>query len=100
LQSLSWYVLYGRWFFNGYAGEGFAFNFGNQLRLVLSSRHGLFFWHPITLVSLSGFFFAICRRGIPKLSRAFQGLCAGTLVGVILLYGAWSTWSMGWSFGA
>jgi hypothetical protein len=100
LQIAVWKQVYGSWLFNGYSGEGFSFNPANIAHLLLSSRHGLFFWHPLTIVCLAGLAFGCGQWRRNRLTASFVAGCTAALVIMILLYGSWSTWSLGWSYGA
>jgi hypothetical protein len=99
LQLALWKHIYGSYVFNGYADESFHLNPTNLARVLISSRHGLFFWHPITLICLIGFAIAI-RRSRDRLNQLFFLAITAALLLTILLYGAWTTWSLGWSYGA
>ena len=102
LQMFVWKSVYGQLLFNGYAvkNEGFAINFRNLAKLLLSSDHGLFFYHPVTLIAFYGLI-RYARRGSPtSFCRAFALACLGSLGATIVLYGFWHYWDLGDSYGA
>jgi hypothetical protein len=99
IQVAVWKTVYGVFYFNGYAanGEGFSPSVYYTLKVLFSSRHGLFFWHPVTLLCVAGLTMAIVHRA------RWRGLAAAILAVLAfqsLLYGSWSSWSLGWSYGA
>ncbi len=99
MQIAVWKLAYGVFYFDGYAlsGEGFSPNAYHTLKVLFSSRHGLFFWHPVTVLSVAGLALAIAARA-PR-----RNVAAGVLAALMLqclLYGSWSFWSLGWSYGA
>lgn len=99
-QLLVWRSAYGVWLFDGYAytGEGFAFAPANVLRVLAGSAHGLLFRHPVTLIALIGLF-ALGRRP-DRPGRAVAGAGLAAIAALVLLYGSWWSWGLGWSHGA
>jgi hypothetical protein len=102
LQMDVWRSLYGHWVFDAYSagGEGFAVSFGNLARFLLSSNHGLFFIHPITLISFFGLVYYWGKSSRWPWSRAFVAACLASLAATIVLYGFWHDWALGDSYGA
>jgi hypothetical protein len=99
LQIAVWKLAYGVFYFDGYAVGGFGFSPSayNTLKVLFSSRHGLFFWHPVTVLSVAGLALTVIA-GKPRRSVAAGVLAA--LVLQVAVYGSWSLWSLGWSHGA
>jgi len=100
LQMAVWKTVYGLWLYRSYEGEGFVINVGNQIRLLFSSRHGLFFFHPILLFAVGGLILGMVRAGRHRATATFLAMVAGSLLAIALLYGAWHWWSLGWTAGA
>jgi len=55
-QMLYWKVVYGSYFTNPNAGKGWSFDFlkPELAKTLFSAEHGLFIWHPVTLLSCIG----------------------------------------------
>jgi len=96
-QILTWKILYGSYLsgpapYLGYK-EFKIYLPQHFLSVLFSSRHGLFFWHPILLFGLMGLIFRNSEHKIIK---------RGLLTGLILewyLISCWSEWHAGASFG-
>jgi hypothetical protein len=101
LQMNVWKSVSGEWISNGYVakGEGFTIHFKNIAKLLLSSDHGLFFYHAVTLVSFWGLIH-YARQSRTFLSRMFAVACLLSLTGTIILFGLWHDWDLGDSYGA
>ncbi len=56
LQALAWHAVYGRWLVFSYGVENEAFHWGKPAFVgsLLSSFHGLFYWHPLLLIAFAG----------------------------------------------
>lgn len=91
-QLLAWKILYGSWFAYSYGGERFDFAALHLREILFSARHGWFYWHPLLLVGLAGFFPWAWRR--PE-GRAW----IVSLLLIVALSAAWPTWWLGSSFG-
>jgi hypothetical protein len=66
------------------------------LRVLFSTRHGLFYWSPILLLGLAGLlWFAVRER-----RAAIVRLALIQLAALWYLYACWKIWWMGYSFGA
>jgi len=75
--------------------EGFHWLHPQWWRILISSRHGLFFWSPLLLFSFWGLIIGLRRRR--------DGLVTAWVISALLLYylnAAWVYWSFGNSFGA
>ncbi len=92
-------TLYGSWwrppqFFVGWTGlEVFAWSSPRFWSVLLSSKSGLFVWHPI---------FAAAVAGAVPLWRRDRSLAAALVVGVAAqtyVLGSWYDWAQGRSFG-
>ena len=95
-QLLVWRYGAGRWLLNGYASLGGHFDFSSPaiLSVLFSLKKGLFFWSPILLLCLPGFW---------KLARSpardlFAGGTAYLLLNVYVV-SCWWCWWYGMSFG-
>lgn len=53
-QLLTWRLLSGRWLHYSYGDEGFHWTSPALLQTLLSTRHGLFTWCPMLILSLIG----------------------------------------------
>ncbi|MES1167023.1 MAG: hypothetical protein ABUL68_03385, partial [Pseudomonadota bacterium] len=65
LQSAAWHQVYGSWFPDTYAGETFRFASPQLASVLFSPQHGLFYWHPLLLVSGAAFLYATGRGLFP-----------------------------------
>ena len=98
VQLAAWRVMWGAWFrasMNN-PGEGFDWASPVLLKVLFSTRHGLFYWSPVLLVGAAGLVWLIARR------RAGTALLCALPVLVVLyyVYASWRIWWMGYSFGA
>jgi hypothetical protein len=95
--------------------EGFAFATNPQLfKILFSSRHGLFFWAPVLLLSVVGVALYLVRRPIRRDEATLRQATAGLPVrwdpillcfiasAAVLWYinSAWYAWWFGSAFGA
>ena len=95
LQLMAWKTIYGSYllFTYGEEGEGFIWNDPAWMKVLFSSNHGLFYWHPILFLGLL-FFTAWVIRKSPV------GLI--WMVSILLTYvvnAAWWCWWLASSFG-
>jgi hypothetical protein len=91
-------VITGQWFWYGYEGETFDWTHPFLIQTLFSSRHGLFFWSPLLLLSVLGFLWYALRRG----GRRDPLLICYALSGLCLWYAnsSWHCWWFGDAFGA
>ena len=90
-QMSTWYALNGRWIHYSYEGEGFAWGQPALWQTLLSSRHGLFFWSPLLVLSVAGLgWYAVVKRG------ARMPLLVCYLLGGLALWYANSSWHVWW----
>lgn len=95
-QMAVWYVLNGSPFLSGYllkGDQGFRWLSPRLLEVLLSTRHGLFLWHPIWLFAVAGL--AELTRQNPRMGGL---LLAGFAVQAYVI-ASWSAWWQGDSFG-
>ena len=95
LQLMAWKTIYGSFllFTYGEEGEGFIWNDPAWMKVLFSSNHGLFYWHPILFLGL--LFFAIW-----VIRKSPIGLV--WIVSILLTYivnAAWWCWWLASSFG-
>jgi len=96
LQMVVWNTLYGNPIFYTYGGEGFHLQSPALLETLISSKHGLFFWSPLTALAMAGILLGLrnqLRMGmVVKLIASFS----------LLWYfnSSWGTWWFGDAFGA
>ena len=92
-QVLYWKYATGEWIVFSYQGEGFNFLNPQLFNVLLSTQKGLFFWSPILLFSLVGFF--LLKGGARKY------LIPSVLVLTLQVYivSSWWNWRYGWSYG-
>ena len=85
---------------NGYAPhEGFNWLHPALWQTLLSTRHGLFTWSPMLILSAVGVGIALWRK--PNSAPGGELLVALLFSAVLLWYvnSAWRDWWFGWSFG-
>lgn len=90
---LYWRITAGSFLINSYDQEGFDFLRPEFSSVMFSVYNGLFFWHPLLLLSIPGFFIAFRKRD--------SLTCLGALVLLATLYiiSSWWAWWFGFSFG-
>jgi len=93
--AASW-VTYGRPFASGYIVKGETFNWTapHILPVLVSRWHGLFTWHPLTLLAVAGLVFLWRKRPV----YAIQ-LTAALAIQVYVV-ASWHEWWQGDAFGA
>ncbi len=84
--------LFGTWLPQRPAGQNLTLTAGHQLQVLFASGHGLFVWHPATLLAVGGFAFVRDRR--------LQLACVLAFVIETLVNGTTPDWSGGAAFGA
>ncbi len=94
-QLLYWKIITGKWLVYSYGNESFYFTNPQFLNVLFSVRKGLFFWSPILLLILPGFWLmkkseALRKQIIPIV------LCVGI---TMYLISCWWCWPYGGSFG-
>jgi hypothetical protein len=95
LQLIVWKIIYGSYFVYSYGSERLIFNHPHILEVLFSSNHGLFFWFPITLISLAGLIFAVFKERKTEIS-----LFALSMSLLIYLNASWHSWWFGNAFGS
>ena len=93
VQVAAWKILFGSWFAYSYYTERFVFGHTHYADLLLSPRHGWFYWHPFLLVGVVAFLWWSYRRPIGWPFVA-------SLLAIIVLNGAWPNWWFASSFGS
>ena len=96
LQALAWHVVYGHWLVFSYGAEGESFAWLRPAvgEALFSSRHGLYYWHPLLALATGGLgLWAWRQRGV-----ALAGLSVVTAT--IYVNAAWWCWWFGASFGS
>jgi hypothetical protein len=96
-QAACWRAMTGRWLYYSYEGEGFDWLHPALVRTLFSSRHGLFFWSPLLLLSVGG----LVWRAVRQRGRRDPLLVCYVLSGLCLWYfnSAWHCWWFGDAFG-
>jgi len=97
-QILVWRLMWGEWFtlpMNS-PSEGFSWAHPALWQVLVSTRHGLFYWSPVLLIGLAGLVWSLCVR------RAGIAVWLSLVPALVLyyIYASWSIWWMGYSFGA
>jgi hypothetical protein len=92
-QFIVWKVLYGKFFFYTYTGEGFNFLAPKLIETLFSSRHGLISWTPIILLSLGGYLLYF------RESRSIYWALLTCFLLQWYINSSWHCWWFGNSFG-
>lgn len=92
-QIIYWIYTTGNPLYFSYVGESFNFLHPEFLNVLFSVRKGLFFWSPILLLLIPGFYLALKNK---KYSALIFLLI---LVVQFYLVSSWWAWSYGYSFG-
>lgn len=97
-QTLYWKAVYGSYLTNSYAGHGWSFDFlkPELAKTLFSADHGLFLWHPITLLSCIGICLLFYRV---KKGRLFILLLSVCFVLTWYIIASWD-YTMANSFGS
>jgi hypothetical protein len=98
VQLLVWRQLYGSFLCYSYEGEGFHWAHPAAWQTLFSSRHGLFFWSPLLLLSVAGVLWRLWRTGL----KPEPLLVCFTTSFLVLWYcnSSWYCWWFGDAFGA
>ena len=99
-QLAVWRVLHGSWVHYSYHSEGFIWLEPHLVATLFSSKHGLFFWAPILLLSVVGWILG-ARSGTvrPEARRTFLQLAFAALC-LWYVNSCWHQWWFGDAFGA
>lgn len=92
-QIFYWKAVSGNWFVFGYQDEGFNFLAPKIWQVLFGTSKGLFFWTPILLLSIPGYFL------FKKKVKNFQLSFILILLIQTYLVASWWNWEYGWSFG-
>lgn len=98
LQVLAWRIMWGKWLAGAMNNPGEHFNWTRPvlLKILFSTRHGLFYWSPVLLLGAAGLARLIYKRRADTVI-----LCAlPVLLTLYYVYASWNIWWMGYSFGA
>lgn len=91
LQMAIWFVTSGKWVYYSYGSHGFVWNSPALWQTLISSRHGLFFWSPVLILSLIGTLWFL-RYGVA--SKKLLLFCY--LLSFFSLWYANSAWNLWW----
>jgi len=94
-QLIAWKLLYGSYIVYTYKGEGFHWLHPLFGKVLFSSFHGWFNWHPAMAIGSLGFFCWVWRR---KSLMAWSFLAS--YFAYLYINAAWDCWWFGCSFGA
>jgi hypothetical protein len=98
VQALAWHELHGQWFMSTHSGlGGFHWTSPALWQTLFSSRHGLFFWSPLLLVSAGGLIWRL--RNTTSETRPFLGWLLGAFLLLWYINSSWCCWWFGDSFG-
>lgn len=97
LQLGLWRWTSGHWLFYSYGEEGFYWSRPALCKTLFSTKHGLFVWSPLLLLSALGMIWRWRQLGQVRGAVAALLLSAG---GLWYLNSAWHCWWFGWAFGA
>ncbi len=89
LQLLSWKIIYGSYLVNAYEYDHLSFHWTKPklIETLFSSRHGLFFWSPVFLLSFWGIF---------EYYKKHSTLILKLLIGFLCLWYVNSSWEIWW----
>ena len=93
-QLIAWKIMFGSWLVYSYAGEKLLWFQPHLGDVLFSSHHGLFYWHPLLLISLAGFILFVFSF------RGFQQIWLPVLLLTWYINAAWQCWYFGASFGS
>jgi len=97
-QILVWRLMWGEWFTLPMNNPSEGFNWAHPAlwQVLVSTRHGLFYWSPVLLTGLAGLVWLLCVR------RAGIAVWLSLVPALVLyyVYASWRIWWMGYSFGA
>lgn len=93
-QLLIYYSVTGHWLVTGYdQQETFHFDRPHFFGVLFSVQKGVFFWSPLLLIALAGFFV------MPRAVRAFRTPSLIALALITWLVASWFDWQFGGSYG-
>lgn len=95
LQLLYWRAITGHWIVFSYEGEYFDFQNPQLLNVLFSVHKGLFFWAPLLLCIVPGFYFMRERKELHSFLIPLIAYFALT----VYLIASWWCWSYGGSYG-
>jgi hypothetical protein len=96
VQMLVWHHTTGHFIFYSYGDEGFNWGHPALWQTLFSSRHGLFFWSPLLMLSIIGIGLHICCG---ELRNPFTRCYLVSFLILWYLNSAWHMWWFGDSFG-
>ncbi|MGB8352850.1 MAG: hypothetical protein WCD79_03100 [Chthoniobacteraceae bacterium] len=95
LQLIAWKLLYGSFIVYTYTGEGFHWLHPHPWKILFSSNHGWFNWHPAMAIGSVGFFLWVGRQ------KSLVAWCfLVSYFAYLYINAAWDCWWFGASFGA
>lgn len=99
LQLIAWKIVYGEYLVNPYDVYNVRFNWASPhlLEILISPYHGLFYWHPVTLVGSIAFIIFLLKAPVDK------GTKIGLTLALLFTYyvnAAWGCWYYGYAFGS
>jgi hypothetical protein len=93
-QMTWWYITTGHPIYYSYPGEGFNFTSPELRNYLFSIRKGVFFWHPLYLLTIAALLVSLPRR-------PFESTVFFIVVLIALYIGAsWGDYTFGDSFGS
>jgi hypothetical protein len=93
-QFAYWQITTGNIISYSYPGETFNFLRPLLLKILFSVNNGLFFWHPLLLLSIPGaYYWMKSREYMSKVSIIF-------ILALIYILSCWWAWWFGFSFGS
>lgn len=95
IQPVMLSMMVGHFSLNGYPTYGLSAGFEGIWKGLVSSRHGLFAYHPIWLAMLAGLFVAMRVQHL----RAFAITALLVFAGSVAINGTWDCWWFGDAFG-
>jgi len=96
-QLVLWHQTTNHWLYYSYEEEGFHWSSPALWETLFSSRHGLFFWSPLLLLSVAGIVFGLRRSQNEE--RALLGCYICSAVVLWYLNSSWHQWWFGDAFG-
>ena len=95
LQLFAWKTIYGSYlvFTYGVEGEAFLWNDPAWIKILFSSNHGLFYWHPLLLLGLVFFIVWVVRKERVGL------IWITSMILTYVVNAAWWCWWLASSFG-
>jgi hypothetical protein len=98
LQMLTWKIMDGSWIYYSYGSESFVYwKKPFLIATLFSTRHGLFLWSPLLLLSVAGIVF-YWRSARPRWSEPIPQLTLGACA-LWYFNSAWWSWWFGAAFG-